>query len=275
MIQKAIQFMEDHILEHIGPEDVAKHLHVSQFHLHRIFKIFCGVSVSEYIRNRRLSLAGLDVVKNKETLLDLALKYQYDSQEGFQKAFYRFHGVNPSKAKYGKAKLKAYHPLKIQIKFEGGSSMDYRIVKKEPFTLLCVKKAFLNKIIEDDNNQEIPNFWTKKLDDGTVRKLLEVGDEKELYGPCNAVSLESDSFYYGIGVPYSGGKVEEFDLWHIKHPLYAVFTCKEVDDMGPTWKGIMEEFLPNSEYEMADEADFEVYPSEDAPYFCEIWVPIQ
>lgn len=273
-IKEAIRYMEAHLLDPITPSDVARHVHISPFHLHRIFKIVTQVTISEYLRNRRLSVAGVDVLNGEESLLDLALKYQYDSQEGFQKAFYRFHGVNPSKARQMKSRLKAYHPLKIHITFKGGHSMDYTIVKKEPFTLLCVKKAFPNSIIDEEDNTEIPKFWDKMLQEGTVKKLVELGQEKDVYGPCESLGKTSDSFYYGIGVPYEGPAPEGFDLWPITHPLYAVFTAKTKDDIGKTWKRIMEEFFPNNGYEMADAADFEVYRHEPTDYFCEIWVPI-
>lgn len=273
-MKRVLAYMEDHVLEECSVEDIAKHVYVSQFHLQRIFKALTGISLSNYLRNRRLSLAGLDVLQGDLSLLDIALKYQYDSLEGFSKAFYRFHGVNPSKARKDHVALKTYHPLKIQIRFEGGVSMDYKIMKLEEKKLLCVKKAFSNQIIEEEDNREIPDFWTEKLNDGTVKRLQELSQGEGLYGLCNAVDLESDSFYYGIGVPYQGEAVDGFDLWEIKHPLYAVFTCKTMDDMGPTWKAIMDEFLPNSDYQMADATDFELYP-ESEDYFCEIWVPIQ
>lgn len=275
MIKAAINYMETHLLEPVIPREVARHVHVSPFHLHRIFKIVTGFTLSEYLRNRRMSLAGMDVLSGEATMLELALKYQYDSQEGFQKAFYRFHGVNPSKARQFKERLKAFHPLKIHITFKGGHSMDYTIVKKDLFTLLCVKETFPNSIIEEEDNTDIPDFWDEKLSDGTVRRLVDLGDEKDVYGPCESIDQTSDSFYYGIGVPYGGEPREGFDLWHITHPLYAVFTAKTKDDMGETWRQIMEEFFPNTDYELADAADFEVYKQEVTDYFCEIWVPVR
>ena len=274
MVRRTIDYMEEHLLEDVSIKDLARHVYVSPFHLQRIFKALTKIGLSEYLRNRRLSLAGMDVLHSEETLLDIALKYQYDSLEGFSRAFYRFHGVNPSKARKESLSLKTYHPLKIHIRFEGGSSMDYKIVTREAFSLLCVKKAFSNQIIQEEDNKEIPDFWTEKLGDGTVEQLKKYATGKGIYGPCNAIDMESDSFFYGIGVPYGGQAVDGFDFWEIKHPLYAVFVCKEMDDMGPTWESIMNDFLPNSAYEMVDETDFEFYP-EDEDIFCEIWVPVR
>ncbi|MFP4478648.1 MAG: effector binding domain-containing protein [Candidatus Izemoplasmatales bacterium] len=273
-IKEAIQYIEDHLLDDIGPSDIGKHVYVSSFHLQRLFKAITTISLSEYIRNRRLSQAGEDVLSTEDTLLDIALKYQYESQEGFQKAFYRFHGVNPLKARQERAVLKTFHPLKIQIKFQGGPSMDYKIIQKEPFQLLCVRKKFPQSIIDEEDNTDIPDYWTEKLNDGTVKELLKHSSTKELYGPCGSVNQSSDYFYYGIGVEYGGQAIKDFELWKITHPLYAVFICQTKDDMGKTWEGITQDFIPNSKYQMADEPDFELYPNHD-DYFCEIWVPIK
>lgn len=275
MIKRAIDYIELNILESIEISDVAFHCYVSQFHLQRLFKALTGVSVSEYIRNRRLSLAGFDVQGTKMSLLDIAMKYQYNSSEGFQKAFYRFHGLNPLKARKEQSVLKTYQPLTICISFKGGISMEYRIVELESMKLLCVKKQFPNSIVESEENTEISDFWTEKLQDGTVGKLLGFSSSKEIYGPCGSIDKASKYFSYGIGVLYEGESIDGFNLWEINHPLYACFVCKTKEDMGNTWKAIMEEFLPNSDYEMVDEPDFELYPTEESKYFCEIYVPIK
>jgi AraC family transcriptional regulator len=274
LIKESISYIEDNLTESFTCADVAKAVYVSAFHLQRFFKGVTTISMSEYIRNRRLSEAGVAVLTTKETLLDIALKYQYDSQEGFQKAFYRFHGVNPSKARQHTLALKMFHPLKIKITFEGGHSMDYKIVTKEPFQLLCVKSAFPNTIIEEEGNSDIAKYWDEKLQDNTVKTLLSHSKDKLLYGPCGSVNKESDHFYYGIGVEYQDKKLDGFDLWQITHPTYAVFTCKTINDMGKTWHNITQDFIPNSAYEIADEPDFELYPNHD-DFFCEIWVPIK
>lgn len=273
-IKEAIEYMETHLHDEIDVVDVAKHVYVSPFHLQKIFKAITQISMSEYIRNRRLSLAGIDVMNSDETILTIALRYGYDSQEGFQKAFYRFHGVNPFKARQQSAVLKTFHPLKIHIQFKGGLNMDYRIVKQEAFRLMGVKRSFSNTIIEDDSNTEIPDFWNEKLQDGTVKKLLSYSADQVMYSPCGAVSKDVDYFYYGIAVMYDEKAEVGLDIWELTHPLYAVFVCKTKEEMGSTWEKIVQDFIPNSPYEIADQPDFEKYPNHD-DYFCEIWVPIK
>lgn len=273
LIKKVINYMEEHLTDNISQQDIARHAGVSIFHLHRFFKAYTEISMSEYLRNRRLSLAGMDVLDSDLSILEIALKYQYETQEGFQKAFYRFHGINPLKARQQSDMLKTYHPLKISVTFKGGMSMDYRIEHVKPFTLTCVKRAFLNSIIDDESNHDIPDFWDEMIANKTVKELYEQSEDQMIYGPCGKISEDSDRFEYGIGVVSSKDNQSKFDLWEIKHETYAVFVVKTKNDIGPVWKHILEVFLPNSQYEMADEPDFEKYPNHDK-YFCEVWVPV-
>lgn len=99
--------------------------------------MMCGFTVSEYIRNRRLALAGSELLAGNERIIDIALKYGYDSPDSFTKAFTRFHGVTPACARKDHAMLKSFAPLKVKISLEGGCLMDYRIEKKEAFTVIA------------------------------------------------------------------------------------------------------------------------------------------
>ena len=123
-LQKALNFMEAHLLEDVDAETAAKQVYVSSAHFQKIFHIVTGITVGEYIRHRRLSLAGEELLAGQAKVIDVALKYGYDSPEAFTKAFARFHGVTPSAAREGAKlnsfNLKFFHPLTIQIRIEGG-----------------------------------------------------------------------------------------------------------------------------------------------------------
>ena len=123
-LQKALNYMEDHLLEELDAETVAKQIYVSGAYFQKVFRIVTGISVGEYIRGRHLSLAGEELAAGRVKVLDLALKYGYETPESFTRAFTRFHGVTPSAAREGAAvasfSLKFFHPLTIQIKIEGG-----------------------------------------------------------------------------------------------------------------------------------------------------------
>lgn len=130
-LQKAIDYIEDHITEDIDYAEIAKQAYSSSFHFQRVFHIICGYSIGEYIRNRRLSLAGTDLSSGNEKVIDIALKYGYNSPESFSRAFTKFHGITPVQAKNEKLTLKSFSRVSVKITLEGGTTMDYRIEKRE------------------------------------------------------------------------------------------------------------------------------------------------
>lgn len=279
-LQKAIEYMENHILEAINYEQVAKHIHVSSYHFHRTFSLITGMTANEYIRNRRLSMAGQELTISETKIIDIALKYGYETPESFTKAFTRFHGVTPSVAKRAGINLKSFNRLLIKIKLEGGTIMDYRIEKREQFLVLAKSTKFRNEIISELNNTEIPDFWNACGNDGTFETLKENTSKiGSVYGVCAPISKENTHFKYGIGVEFTGNDIPEgYKLWHIKPSTWAVFKCigETPDCIGATWNKIFSEFIPGSDYNILDDTDFEIYSDElGADCFCEIWVPVE
>ena len=129
-MQKAIDYIEENLTEEIDYEKVAEKSYSSSYHFQRVFGILCGYTLGEYIRLRRLSLAGAELASGKEKVIDIALKYGYDSPDSFAKAFQKFHGITPSQARADGSKLKSFSRLSIKILLEGGSTMNYRIEEK-------------------------------------------------------------------------------------------------------------------------------------------------
>ncbi len=141
-IAAAIQYVEDHITDELTVDMVADHVNISSFYFQKGFVMLCGFTISEYIRNRRLALAGNDLATGDERIIDIAMKYGYDSPDSFARAFSRFHGVTPTAARKDRVMLKSFVPLKIKLTLEGGYLMDYRIEKKEAFTVIANAKVF-------------------------------------------------------------------------------------------------------------------------------------
>lgn len=112
-VREAVSYMESHITEDITMYDVAEYVHISPFYFHRGFSMLCGYSIMEYIRNRRLALAGEELITSGVTVTELAMKYGYDSPDSFTKAFSRFHGHSPASVRRDGAMLKAFSPLKL------------------------------------------------------------------------------------------------------------------------------------------------------------------
>lgn len=278
-IQKSLNYMEEHLLEDMDYEEIAGSVYISGFHFHSAFSLIMGMTANEYIRQRRLSMAGQELTRTKARVIDIAYKYGYDSPESFSKAFFRFHGVTPSQAKRSGATLTLFNPMKIKITVEGGKIMDYRIERREKFSVLVKSKAFLSEKINEKGNHDIPDFWTQCGRDGTFDLLKKYRKDDDNYGLCSPTSSEKSCFDYAIGIlcdaktPVPDG----LKIWTIAEGLWAVFPCIGDDEscMDGVWEKIYREFLPQSGYEMRSYADFEYYPAHRDGVFCEIWVPIQ
>ena len=142
IIGNSIQYIEAHIEEELSVERIARAVNVSPFYFQKGFAMLCGFTVAEYIRNRRLALAGNALVTTDEKIIDIALKYGYDSPDSFTRAFTRFHGATPVAVRRDGAMLKSFAPLKIKFSLEGGYLMDYRIEHKAAFTVIANAKEF-------------------------------------------------------------------------------------------------------------------------------------
>lgn len=159
LLQMAIDYMEEHLLEKINYEDVAKHVHMSSYNFHRIFSLMSGMTANEYIRKRRLSLAGEELQITDKKIIDIAYKYGYETPESFTKAFSRFHGISPKAARKKGTQLCLFNPLKIKISLEGGKAMSYKIEKTSKQRFIALVRPFSNEIMNDEGNHDIPDFW--------------------------------------------------------------------------------------------------------------------
>lgn len=113
-IQRAIDYIESHLTDEIDFEAAAREAYSSSFHFQRVFSILCGFTLGEYVRMRRLSMAASDIVNTDEKIIEIAMKYGYDSPESFTRAFTRFHGVTPSEAKRG-AVIKSFSRMSVKL----------------------------------------------------------------------------------------------------------------------------------------------------------------
>lgn len=122
-IQRAIDFIEDNIFENLKLEIIASQAYMSSFHFQRIFSIICGISIGDYIRNRRLTLASIEISSSNKKIIDIAFKYGYESPESFSRAFTRFHGFSPIKARSHGENIKVFAPISVQSILGGNQSM--------------------------------------------------------------------------------------------------------------------------------------------------------
>lgn len=165
-IMKAINYIEENLTNDITMNDITKETYISPYYFQKCFKVICGYTINEYIKNRRLTLAGQELINTNNKIIDLALKYGYDSPDSFTKAFTRFHGCTPTKVRNG-AKIKEFVPLKVNITLKGGCTMEYKIVEKESFKVIGLKR----EVKYEDANTEIPKIWQAFFEKNTNSQI--------------------------------------------------------------------------------------------------------
>ncbi|HEY8421974.1 MAG TPA: AraC family transcriptional regulator [Thermoclostridium sp.] len=270
-IQNAIEYIENNLTEELNIQDIAEKACVSAFHFQRIFNVLCGFTVGEYIRNRRLSLAAEELSKADAKVIDVAIKYGYDSPDSFTRAFTKFHGISPSAAKVKGANLKSFARLRIKIRLEGGTMLEYKIVEKEQFTVMGKARRFTT----DTSYTEIPKFWEEHMNSEDSKIVC------GMYGVC--IDSDGKNFDYLIADNYLPWNEipEGFETRVIPAGTWAVFPCrgalpKSLQDVNTR---IWSEWLPScKEYKLGGNYNIEMYaPPTEYPddYYCEIWVPVE
>ena len=282
-ISKAIDYIEEHITEPTDYARAAKEACSSPFIFQRVFALLCGYTLGDYVRMRRLTLAGEELLSTDAKVIDVALKYGYDSPESFSRAFTRFHGVSPSAVRKGAA-IRSFSRICVKLILTGGSIMEYRIEKKQAAKIICRRREF-TKPGDDYTNREIPEFWNECGRDGSIQKLCgyikDCAQFKGLLGVCFSTEMTDSGFPYGIGAEYDGeSDLQDFEIVEIPAYTYAVFTVrgKMPDAFRETYRKICTEFFPQSGYEYGNGVEIEAYPSADVQnpdYSCEIWIAVK
>lgn len=277
-MMSALDFIEANLQEPLDMTELAKTAHASPYHFQRMFYMLTGMTVAEYMRKRRLTLAAKELALTASKVIDVALKYGYESPESFSKAFRKLHGVSPSDARTPGAPLKAFPRISFQLSLKGDKELEYRIVQKEAF--IAVGKSIRTTAKEGENSKVIPRFWQDSNADGTVRRIAALGTTEDVLGICYDMQEGGDEFKYAIAVETdTAAHNGDGETIRIPAATWAVFTS-----VGPmpgaiqeVWSRIYQEWFPNTGYEQAPLPDFELYPPGDTTsedYRCEVWIPI-
>ncbi len=267
-IQRAIDYIEEHITETIDYEEVAKAAYSSSFHFQRVFGIMCGVTLGEYIRRRRLTLAGNELSAQKTTVTEIALKYGYETPESFSRAFRKFHGVKPSQVRKG-CTLNSFSRLSVKIELVGGNEMNYKIKEMPERILVGYKKRFRGVPYGAERIEQEEAFFNSTR----AKQWLLIGascDYSTEY--CVVTNIDDDGYDFYIAYeldewtrqelyhPATTGvdfmEEMEFKTLVIPNTLCAVFETEKqkspISDYSDIRKRIVTEWLPSSDFLLAN-----------------------
>lgn len=277
-ITKAIDYIEENLTEDLTVESISNQILISPFYFQKGFSMLCGFTVSDYIRNRRLAQAAIELSFTQQKIIDVAIKYGYDSPDSFTKAFTRFHGITPSSARKDGAILKSFAPLQISFTLKGGYAMDYKMEDKQAFTIIGVSKI----LKYDDAVTQIPKLWKEHYQSGKGAVVC------GMYGVNIDETMAGKEFEYLIADDYDAKKAvpDGFVTKMIPAFTWAIFPCVGAmpTAMQSTNQKIFSEWLPNcKDYEFAAGYNIEMYSDPngyangvmDDKYYSEIWIPVK
>ena len=271
-LNQSVKYIEEHLTEEIDYEQLGRIACCSAYHYQRMFAYMAGVSLGEYIRRRRMSVAAADL-QGGEKVLEVALKYGYQSPTAFNRAFQSVHGLPPSALRETGASVKAFPPLHFTITIKGVEQMEYRIEKREPFRVVGVSIA-IDKDMEK-NFDKIPPFWGKAAADGVIEKLAGMMDAQPMgiLGVCACTGEEEWRYWIAAASTRQDAALEEFT---VPAATWAVFpgsgTNQSIQELE---RRVLTEWLPSSGYEYGNAPDIEVYLNadpQDSKY--EVWIPV-
>ncbi len=291
-MQKAIDYIEENLTEEIDYEKVAAESFSSSYHFQRVFGILCGYTLGEYIRMRRLSLAGAELAKGNAKVIDISIKYGYDSPDSFAKAFQKFHGITPSKARIDGSMLKSFSRLSIKISLEGGCTMNYRIEEKDEMILTGYKRRFSGVPGEREEQEKAMYVNTRALQyilkglSGNIEKdynvIINIGDDGYDFYIANQLTAylrNNLNKTHVLGEEYS----KHFENIVIPKCTYAIFETEQCSYPTTVFldlrKKIAGEWLPNSGYQLANAPELVVTHwfrgNKSNQRYRELWIPIE
>ena len=269
-IRNALDYIEANLAGNLKLREIAKRAYLSPYYFQRVFSALCGIGVGEYIRHRRLTLAGEELATGEGKVIDVAAKYGYDSPDSFTRAFQRFHGMAPSAARKPGAALRTFGPVNIRTNRKGLCLMEYRIEEKAQFTVMGVSRKFS----PETSYQKIPEYWTEMMSQPGFSLM-------GMYGICSDEHVDEGEFDYWIADDYIPWKQIPAGCKTMVIPAatWAVFPCT-LSTLQDTNTLMWQQWLPgHPEYRLSGKYNLEVYGP-----FCEenpgqspveLWLPVE
>ena len=282
-LNEALNYIDEHLLEEIDLNQVDRIAGCSNYHFQRMFTYLAQISLHEYIKRRRLSLAALDCIHTNERILDIALKYGYQSNDSFTRAFVGFHGFTPSYLRKHKIQMSSYPKLSFQLTVKGNSVMKVSIVEKDAFNLIGISKRV--PIVFNGVNPSIMEMF-KSLNSEMIGQLKSINDIE----PKGIISAsynfsedrmnENGELDHLIGVHSSLESLGTYTVLNVPALTWAVFDVRGVypDTLQNTWGRIYSEWLPSHPYECVNGPEIvwnEGVDMSKPDYHSQIWIPIR
>jgi len=272
-LNQSMDYIEEHLTDGIDYEQLGRIACCSAYHFQRMFAYMAGVTLSEYIRRRKMSLAAVDLQGGDAKIIDVAEKYGYHSPTAFNRAFQSVHGIAPSAVRKEGISVKTFPPVSFKISVKGAVEMDYRIETKDAFRIIGVSEPLFKEI--EKNFTIVPNMWGKASGDGTIQKLAGMMDSQPMGLLGVSACGDEEEWKYFIAVASSQTN-DAFEEYIVPASTWAIFpgsgTNQSVQELE---QRIVTEWLPTSGYEYANAPDIEVYLNPDpqnARY--EVWIPV-
>lgn len=278
----ALSYIEENLENKIDLKEVARLAFCSEYHFQRMFSFLSGITLSEYIRRRRLTLAAFELNNSNIRIIDLAVKYGYSSPDSFTRAFQGLHGITPSEARQNGHSLKAYPKMTFQLSIKGGNEMNYRIQEKESFRIIGIKKRV--SIVFNGVNPEIAAMW-QSLNEEMISKLKGLSNIEPL-GLISASANfsegrmeEKGELDHYIGVATTKECLDNLAQLEVPASTWAVFEAVGPfpDTLQNVWGRIYSEWFTSSNYEQAEgpEILWNEHKDVTSPNFrSEIWIPV-
>lgn len=275
-LNQAIRYIEEHLTEEIDYECLGKAACCSAYHFQRMFAYMAEVPLSEYIRRRRMSLAAADLKCTDEKVVELALKYGYQSPTAFNRAFQSVHGITPSAARKTEVPVKSYPPISFKLKIKGVEEMNYRLEQKESLRIVGVRRKLRKKL--EENFEIVPKMWETVAEDGTVPRLTALMDRE----PSGVLGIsfcqEPENWNYMIAVSSGQEPPEGMEEAELPSRTWAIFSGEgecpgAIQELE---RRIYTEWMTSSGYEYDQGPDVELYlsPNPQQAKF-EVWVPVK
>ncbi|WP_326658350.1 AraC family transcriptional regulator [Streptomyces sp. NBC_00385] len=280
-LNEAMEYVEHRLDGHIDVAEAARIAMTSEYHLRRMFSALAGIPLSEYIRRRRLTVAGAEVLAGDRTLLDVAVRYGYASGEAFARAFRAVHGVGPGEARRTGAALRSQPRMSFRLVVEGTSSMRYRIVEKEEFRVVGRKARV--PLVHEGVNPAIATF-IRSLAKETVERIKSLSDQ-EPEGIVQVSDDLADSRAEGTELDYYHGVVssapvpEDMDALPVAAGTWAVFDSSGAfpQALQYLWRDVFTEWFPSNPYRSRPGPEIlRVHVSPDgARADAQLWIPVE